>query len=132
MLVSALVDADRPWASALVAEHFGSTTMVSRGVLHDTRALPGLIAHEDGSRQGLLQYRPVPDQLEVVVLIACRPRQGIGRRLIQAIEEVGRAEGRRRLWLITTNDNRPALAFYRAVGWRPCAVTAMLSRRPVA
>jgi hypothetical protein len=28
----------------------------------------------------------------------------------------------RRLWLVTTNDNRPALAFYQAAGWRQCAV----------
>jgi hypothetical protein len=78
MLVSALVEADRPWATALVAEHFGSPTVVSRGALHDARALPGLIAHKHGRRQGLLQYRPVDVQLEIVVLIACRRRQGSG------------------------------------------------------
>jgi hypothetical protein len=26
------------------------------------------------------------------------------------------------LWLITTNDNRTALSFYRAIGWRQVAV----------
>ena len=57
-----------------------------------------------------------------MVLIACRPRQGIGRRLLEAAEEVGRGLGCRRLWLVTTNDNRPALAFYQAVGWRQCAI----------
>jgi ribosomal protein S18 acetylase RimI-like enzyme len=117
-----LVEADRPWATALVAAHFGSTTVVSRGVLHDARALPGLIAHEHGRRQGLLQYRLVDDQLEIVVLIACQRRQGIGRRLLEAIEDVARAQGCRRLWLVTTNDNAPALAFYRAMRWRQCAV----------
>jgi RimJ/RimL family protein N-acetyltransferase len=43
-------------------------------------------------------------------------------RLLDAVEEVARAHGCRRLWLVTTNDNRPALAFYRAIGWRQCAV----------
>lgn len=38
------------------------------------------------------------------------------------MEEIARARGTRRLWLITTNDNAPAVAFYRAVGWRQCAV----------
>ena len=57
-----------------------------------------------------------------MVLIACPPRQGIGRRLLEAAEDVGRGLGCRRLWLITTNDNRPALAFYQAVGWRQCAI----------
>jgi ribosomal protein S18 acetylase RimI-like enzyme len=131
MLVSALVEADRPWAAALVAAHFGSTTVVSRGVSHDARALPGLMAHENGRRQGLLQYRPVEDQLQIVVVIACLRRQGIGRRLLDAIEELARAQERRRLWLVTTNDNRPAILFYRAMGWRQCALhrTAMREAR---
>jgi hypothetical protein len=33
-----------------------------------------------------------------------------------------RAQGCRRLWLITTNDDRPARAFYQAFGWRQCAI----------
>ena len=122
MLVRALVEADRAWAAALVVEHFSATAVVSRGVLHDARSLPGLLAQERGRRVGLLQYRVVADQLEVVVLIACPPRQGIGRRLLEAADDVGRGLGCRRLWLITTNDNRPALAFYQAVGWRQCAI----------
>jgi ribosomal protein S18 acetylase RimI-like enzyme len=122
MLVRALVEADRPWAAALVAEHFGSPVVVSRRVLHDTRSLPGLVAQKRGQRLGLLQSRRVADQMEIVVLIACRPREGIGRRLLEAAKDVARAQGCHRLWLITTNDNRPALAFYQAAGWRQCAI----------
>ncbi|MGH6903060.1 MAG: GNAT family N-acetyltransferase [Geminicoccaceae bacterium] len=84
--------------------------------------MPGLVAQERGRRVGLLQYRLIADQLEVVVLIARRPRQGIGRRLLEAAEKVARGLACRRLWLITTNDNRPAIAFYQAVGWRQCAI----------
>jgi len=122
MLIKALAVADRAWAAALVEERFGSPTVVSRAVLHDTRALPGLVALEAGERCGLLQYRSAGGELEVVVVIACRPRRGIGRRLLETVEEVAREQGCRRLWLVTTNDNRPALAFYRAMGWRRCAV----------
>ena len=50
MLVRALLEAERSWAAALVAEHFGSATVVSRGVLHDTCSLPGLIALSSGQR----------------------------------------------------------------------------------
>ena len=122
MLVRALLEAERSWAAALVAEHFGSATVVSRGVLHDTGSLPGLIALSSGQRIGLLHYRPEGDQLEVVVLIARQPRQGVGRRLLEAAQDVARGLACRRLWLVTTNDNRPALAFYQAAGWRQCAV----------
>ena len=33
-----------------------------------------------------------------------------------------RGAGCRRAWLVTTNDNRPAIDFYRALGWRLAAV----------
>jgi ribosomal protein S18 acetylase RimI-like enzyme len=122
MLVRELRETDRSWAAALVSAHFGSTAIVSRGVLHDTDVLPGLVAEEQGERIALLQYRRAANQLEIVVLIACRPRQGGGRRLLEAAMEVARVQTCRRLWLITTNDNRRARAFYRAVGWRECAV----------
>ncbi|HZA66571.1 MAG TPA: GNAT family N-acetyltransferase [Geminicoccaceae bacterium] len=119
---AALVEADRRRAADLVAGYFGSTAVVSRGVSHDICSLPGLIARTDGRRIGLLQYRQAADQLEIVVLIACRPPQGIGRCLLEAAKSVAQSQACWRLWLITTNDNRPALAFCRAVGWRRCAI----------
>ena len=51
---------------------------------------------EFGQRIGLLHYRREGDQLEVVVLIARQPRQGVGRRLLEAAEEVA-AQACRRL-----------------------------------
>ena len=115
MLVRALLESERSWAAALVADHFGAPTVVSRGALHDTPSLPGLIALEAGERCGLLHYRPDGGELEIVVVT--RAARGVGSGA-SAVEEVARAHGCRRLWLVTTNDNRPALAFYRAIGWR--------------
>jgi ribosomal protein S18 acetylase RimI-like enzyme len=77
---------------------------------------------EQGERIGLLQYRRAADQLEIVVLIACRPRQGGGRRLLEAATEVARVQTCRRRWMIVTNDRRSARAFYKAVGWHECAI----------
>ncbi|MHC4224544.1 MAG: GNAT family N-acetyltransferase, partial [Planctomycetota bacterium] len=107
---------DSAWAERLVSERFASSRIVSRGVLHDARTLPGLIAESDGSPVGLLQYHVVGEQFEVVVLIAVRPRQGVGRFLLRSAQPISRSQGCKRLWLITTNDNRAALSFYRAIG----------------
>jgi N-acetylglutamate synthase-like GNAT family acetyltransferase len=63
-----------------------------------------------------------PDQCEVVVLISLIQRQGIGRELLRRMESAAREAGCRRLWLVTTNNNRGAIAFYRAVGWRQVAI----------
>jgi GNAT superfamily N-acetyltransferase len=117
-----LTDHDRGWAAGLVAQHNASARVVSRGVLHDTLNLPGLIAESVGVPLGLLHYRVAGGELEVVVLIAARRRQGVGRLLLHAVESVARSQGCRRLWLVTTNDNRVALSFYRAVGWHLVAV----------
>jgi GNAT superfamily N-acetyltransferase len=117
-----LSDHDRSWAADLVSQHNASARVVSRGVLHDTVTLPGLIAESDGVPVGLLHYRVAGEELEVVVLVAARRRQGVGRLLLGAAESVARSHGCRRLWLITTNDNRVALSFYRAVGWQLVAV----------
>jgi hypothetical protein len=52
---------DRPWAERLVTERFASFRIVSRGVLHDTRALPGLLAERDGT--------PIENEIEFELLL---------------------------------------------------------------
>jgi hypothetical protein len=42
--------------------------------------------------------------------------------LLEAADDCARGPACRRLWLITTNDKRPAIAFYQAAGWRQCAI----------
>jgi len=117
-----LTSSDILWVESVVAEHFGSPEVVSRGILHDSRALPGFVAEVQSEPAGLLQYRMVDNQCEVVNLISLIPRQGIGRELLKTMESVARQAGCQRLWLITTNNNRRAIAFYQAVGWRQVAV----------
>ncbi len=75
-----------------------------------------------GTPAGLLQYHVSGSQCEVVVLIAARRRQGIGRLLLDAAEPIAVAHGCTRLWLVTTNDNRAGIAFYRALGWNKARV----------
>lgn len=131
MKIRQLTQSDRPWAERLVQEHFGSPRVVSRGIIHETNQLPGLIAEEDSLPVGLLQYRVERNQAEVVIIIAVRQRQGIGRALLQAFRSHGERIGLQRIWLITTNNNRVGQAFYKAIGMRRCAVypNAVLAAR---
>src|SRR5262249_15176203 len=122
MEIRALRTTDLPWVKMLVSEHLESPWVVSRGRLHDALALPGLVAERHGLPVGMLLYRLYQPQCEVVVLIAAQRRQGIGRRLLAAVQSLAHAAGCQRLWLVTTNANQAALAFYRAVGWRQVAV----------
>jgi len=110
------------WVERLVAEHFGSPRVVSRGVLHQVRDLPGLIAVRAGEQVGLVQYHITHAELEIVTLIARSRRTGVGRALLAAAEPIARAAGCKRMWLVTTNNNEDGLAFYRTVGWHQRAV----------
>lgn len=123
MEVRSLDRGDQAWAEALVADHFGSVRVVSRGRLHETAGLPCLTAHDSGVPVGLLHYRlDDAGDIEVVTLIAVQPHRGIGTALLGALAEQAEAAGCRRVWLVTTNDNIAAQDFYRACGWTLVAV----------
>ncbi|MDP2183235.1 MAG: GNAT family N-acetyltransferase [Actinomycetota bacterium] len=122
MEIRELEDAHRSWATGLVAERFGSPRIVSRARLHDSSSLPGLVAFIDGKPTGLLQYRIDGAECEIVVLVATTRRCGIGTALLDSLSELAREAGCRRIWLVTTNDNRTAQDFYRKRGWAQSAV----------
>jgi len=122
MRIRVLKESDREWAAAVVAQNFGSPEVISRGVRHESRSLPGLIAECEGERIGLLQYRIAAGHCEVVVVVALRRRQGTGRRMLAKMGVLARARSCLCLRLVTTNDNRSAQQFYEALGWKLVAV----------
>jgi ribosomal protein S18 acetylase RimI-like enzyme len=113
---------DREWIRAFLEEQFGSTTVVSRGVVHQADELPGFIASEEQERRGLLTYSVVRRDLEVVSLHVSTRGRGLGSRLLSAARSRAQALACRRVWLITTNDNEPAMRFYERFGLRVAAV----------
>lgn len=117
MEIRSLEPSDRQWSNAIVGEHFGSTRVVSRDRLHDASKLLGLIALQDDVPVGLLLFRIDGGGCEVVVLVAERPRQGIGTALLESVRETASSAGCSHVWLVTTNDNVVAQSFYRALGW---------------
>ncbi len=122
MTIRPLEEKDRDWTKALVAGHFGSSRVVSRGVLHEAGDLPGLVAENGEEPAGLLLYRLEKEQAEVVVVIAVRKRTGAGRALMESFRRHAERLGLRRVWLITTNNNESAQAFYEAMGMLRCAI----------
>ncbi|MCX5768948.1 MAG: hypothetical protein NTZ09_01550, partial [Candidatus Hydrogenedentes bacterium] len=48
MNVRPVLPSDRSWIASLITQHSASTRVVSRGILHDTLALPGLVAERGG------------------------------------------------------------------------------------
>ena len=113
---------DASWVRQFSLQEFNATRVVSRGELHQVDLLPGFVALLNNVPSGLLTYRVAHDEMEVVTLNAAIPGQGLGSRLLDAARNQAVALGCRRLWLITTNDNTPAMRFYQRQGLRLAAV----------
>ncbi|MEX1295520.1 MAG: GNAT family N-acetyltransferase [Candidatus Limnocylindrales bacterium] len=65
---------------------------------------------------GVATYVIHEQDCEVVAIEAYQERQGIATALMEEIRDRARLAGCRRLWLVTTNDNVPAIAFYQKWG----------------
>jgi len=113
---------DRAWERRLLEMQWGSTMMVTRGVLYDMSIFPGLVALRGDDRVGLLTYRIDGDQCEVMSLDSLVEGIGVGTALLETVQDVARAAGCCRLWLITTNDNTYALRFYQKRGFHLAAL----------
>jgi GNAT superfamily N-acetyltransferase len=96
--------------------------MVTRGQMVDLSALPGIVAVDERGPIGLLTYRIVGDACEITSLNSRAAGKGVGSALIDAARTSAAAAGCRRLWLITTNDNTPALRFYQMRGFHLAAL----------
>jgi RimJ/RimL family protein N-acetyltransferase len=111
------------WACEEMTEQWSSPLIVSRGRLHQADTLPGFVALIDGAPQGLLTYRiEEEEECEVVTLHAVIEGIGIGTALLDAARRLAKARGCRRLWLVTANENTPALRFYQKRGFTLVAV----------
>jgi N-acetylglutamate synthase-like GNAT family acetyltransferase len=118
-----LTDRDGDKVVQFITEHWGSTIVVSRGIIHRPAKLPGFVAvDEQGAWIGLITYHIQGNACEVVTLDSLQAGSGIGTVLIEAVKAAARRAGCKRLWLITTNDNLHALKFYQKRGFALVAV----------
>jgi ribosomal protein S18 acetylase RimI-like enzyme len=113
-------DTDRPWASDLLDRELAGSVQARRGERLDALDLPGLVAEEGGVKLGVLFYRLDGEDCELFALLAAGQQQGVGTALVDAL--VTRAAGRKRIWVVTTNDNLRALRFYQRRGFSLCAL----------
>jgi ribosomal protein S18 acetylase RimI-like enzyme len=108
--------ADEPWATGFLDEHIGGRRQARGGEIIDVLA-PGLgFVAED--RTGLLTYRVDHGSFELTAIVAHPRGRGTGTSLVDALAAEARRRGASRIWLVTTNDNLDAMAFYRRRGFR--------------
>lgn len=118
-----LAPVDHDWARALIAGFQGSDRVARLGELIDPLALEGMVAEVEGAPAGLACVIETPDRgLEVLLLLAEPAGIGAGTALLETARQVAAASGHHRLWLVTTNDNLPAIHFYLRRGMHVAAV----------
>jgi N-acetylglutamate synthase-like GNAT family acetyltransferase len=115
-------DKDRPWVLEII-RGWGADFIVSRSRKIFAADLPAFIAEGlDGAKLGLITYEIIGDQCEVVTLDAFTQFAGVGTALMNRVIDTARAQGCRRVWLITTNDNLDAIRFYQKRGFTIASV----------
>ncbi len=105
----------------LLSKHWGSAMIVTRGKVTDATRIPRITVREaDGRLVGLVTYQVDHENhsCEVISLNSEIEGLGIGTRLLEMVETEAKEKGCKHIWLITTNDNPEAAAFYVKKGYR--------------
>lgn len=111
---------DERWASEFLDEHLGGRRQARRGEVIDV--LGPELGFVSSDQTGVLTYRVDGDALELTALAAEPRGRGAGTSLVEAFVAAARYVGVSRIWVVTTNDNLDALAFYEHRGFRVTTV----------
>lgn len=106
---------------SVLTEHWGSIHIVSCGKITDASVLPRIIARDkSGKLVGLATYAidVASKQCELVSINSIVQGKGTGSHLLKEIEMMAKKLNCVKVWLITTNDNLKAAAFYIKNGYR--------------
>lgn len=102
---------------AWLTEHWGADRIVVHGDTYTTDDLEGLVAERGGAIGGILTFAVAGDTLEIVTLDASRRREGIASILVDAVADIARERGLRRLLATVTNDSLASLGFFQSQGF---------------
>jgi DNA-3-methyladenine glycosylase I len=113
---------DLPRLRRFWRERWGDEFVVAHGTLYRPDGLQGFVAVEGDEWLGCVTFTFVGDECEIVSIDSLREGAGTGSALIREAVEAARRQGCRRVFLITTNDNLNALAFYQKRGFELAAL----------
>ena len=65
----------------------------------------------------MITYNIKKNECEIVTLNSLIKKKGIGTVLVEKVKKIAKKMNRKRVWLITTNDNIDALCFWQRIGF---------------
>ena len=120
--IRALSPSDPDWVRKFIIEHWGAEEVVAHGDVAQPAQLPGFACILHNEIIGLVTYRILKSECEIISLDSLKPQNGIWTALIEAITHIAVEKNCTKLWLVTTNDNLLALGFYQRRGFKIAAV----------
>jgi N-acetylglutamate synthase-like GNAT family acetyltransferase len=100
-----------------IIKGWGSDIIVSRGKIHRTEDLDGVLVYENQKIIGLGLYYIKNNECEIVLLETFIENKGIGTQIIERIKIIAQENNCKRIWVITTNNNINAIKFYQKRGF---------------
>lgn len=127
--IRATTDEDKPWIRRLLRRYWATESVLSKGKVTNAVDAPGLAAFQNDEPVGLITYniaespeKPGQQECEILTHNSMADSGGIGSCLLAAVRNEARAHNCHRLWLVTTNDNTPAIRFYQRRDFDICAL----------
>lgn len=122
IVVRSVTPEDRDMLRSILEQRWGTPTIISRGVAHDALDLPAFTADLGDYVLGLVTFTIEDGSCQIVTLDAVDEKRGVGSALVGSVVAEARKHGCSRVWLVTSNDNTPAMRFYQKRGFRITAV----------
>ena len=107
----------REIVNAFIKHRWFTTQMVVHGECVDLSNADGWNIFDYDVIIGLITYRIIHNEMEILSLDSLHENQGIGTALLNQAIAKAKKSGCSRVWLITTNDNLSALHFYQKRGF---------------
>ena len=117
MNIQQIDQSNREQIDEFILRQWFSMQMVVRGESIDLSTAAGYYAVKGDEIAGLITYRVLDDEMEILSLDSLRENKGIGTALLNKAVFKAVEIGCARITLITTNDNLSALRFYQKRGF---------------
>ena len=110
MIILPIEQDNRTTIDAFIVRQWFSLQMVVHGEVIDMSAVDGWYAFDYDDIVGLITYRIVHQEMEILSLDSMQENKGVGSALLDQAIAKAKIYGCSRIWLITTNDNLSALS----------------------
>lgn len=111
---------DKTQIRKLVKRFWGEQEQLTFDRTYNVTELPAYVARIDGNVVAFLSYAEANDDIIIVALGVLPQYQniGVGRRLVEKVEDAARPRRKKKILVSTSNDDLPALAFYQSLGFQ--------------